>query len=52
MIYLVTCHTVGCENENISIEIVDPANTVICGVCGVEITDKVEVVPEPATKAK
>ncbi len=52
MIYIVTCHTTGCENENIGIEFVDPADTVICGPCGQEITDKVEVVPEaPAPKA-
>ena len=38
----VTCHTSGCGNKNISIEILDPEPTVICGVCGVEITDKVE----------
>lgn len=47
MTYICTCHTKGCENENIGIEIVDPADTVLCGPCGVEITDKVEVVPEP-----
>jgi hypothetical protein len=52
MTYIVICHTAGCENENIGIEFVDPAPTVICGVCGVEITDKVEVAPEaPAPKA-
>jgi ribosomal protein S27E len=38
----VTCHTTGCENENIGIEFVDPSDTVICGPCGVVITDKVE----------
>jgi hypothetical protein len=53
MTYIVTCHTSGCENENIGIEFVDPADVVICGCCGQEITDKVEVVPEeaPAPKA-
>lgn len=52
MIYIVTCHTELCENCNIGIEIIDPANTVICGPCGIEITDKVEVLPpEPAPKA-
>ena len=43
MIYICTCHTEGCENNGIGIEIVDPADTVICGPCGQEITDKVEV---------
>ena len=43
MIYIVTCHTDGCENNGIGIEIIDPADTVICGACGVEITDKVLV---------
>jgi hypothetical protein len=42
MNYLVTCHTSGCENENIEIEFLDPLPTVICGPCGNEITDKVE----------
>lgn len=51
MIYLVTCHTSGCENENIGIEVIDPAPTVTCGPCGVEITDKVQVNPEPTPKA-
>ena len=46
MTYIVTCHTTGCENENIAIQFVDPADTVICGPCGQEITDIVEVVPE------
>lgn len=48
MIWIVTCHTKGCENENIGIEFFDPADTVICGPCGQEITDKVEVTPEEA----
>jgi hypothetical protein len=43
MTYLVTCHTTGCENENISIELIDPEPTVICGACGQEITDKQQV---------
>lgn len=51
MIYIVTCHTSGCENENIGIQFIDPADVVICGCCGIEITDKVQVNPEPAPKA-
>ena len=49
MIYSVTCHTTGCENENIGIEIIEPLEIVICGPCGVEITDKIkyEITPEP-----
>jgi hypothetical protein len=43
MNYIVTCHTENCENENIGIELIDPAPTVICGPCGVEITDKESV---------
>jgi hypothetical protein len=51
MNYLCTCHTENCENNGIGIEIFDPAETVICGPCGVEITDKVETKPKPkATK--
>jgi hypothetical protein len=43
MSYIVTCHTTGCENENIGIEVIDPAPNVYCGPCGVEITDKQQV---------
>jgi hypothetical protein len=43
MTYIVTCHTVGCENKDIGIEVVDPVETVICGPCGQEITDKQQV---------
>ena len=46
MIYIVTCHTKGCSNDGIGIEVINPEPTVICGGCGQEITDKVEVVPE------
>jgi hypothetical protein len=48
MTYIVTCHTTACENENIGIEFIDPEPTVICGPCGQEITDKVEVTPKEA----
>ena len=41
MIVNVTCHTAKCENSNIAIPFEDPADTVICGPCGQEITDKV-----------
>lgn len=40
MITLLTCHTSGCENENISISFPNAADLCICGVCGQEITDK------------
>jgi len=43
MTYICTCHTENCENNGIGIEITDPTETVICGCCGVEITDKVLV---------
>ncbi|CAB4168367.1 hypothetical protein UFOVP1654_10 [uncultured Caudovirales phage] len=52
MLYIVTCRTPNCENENLGIEIMDPEPTVICGACGIEITDKVQVNPEPVAKAK
>jgi hypothetical protein len=42
MILLVTCHTENCTNGEIGIKIIDPAETVVCGPCGNEITDKVE----------
>ncbi len=40
MTYTVTCHTEGCENNGIGIELRDPEPTVICGPCSQEITDK------------
>lgn len=43
MIIKGTCHTENCENAEITIEFVDPAPTIICGPCAIEITDKVEV---------
>jgi hypothetical protein len=52
MTYIVTCHTKGCSNDGIGIEVINPEPTVICGGCGVVITDKVEVTPEPAPKGK
>ena len=52
MIFICTCHTSGCLNDGIEIEILDPSPVVVCGVCNVEITDKVEVVPEPAPAKK
>jgi hypothetical protein len=42
MNYVVTCNTNNCGNNGIKISLIDPEPTVICGVCGVEITDKVE----------
>jgi hypothetical protein len=42
----VTCHTEKCSNDGIGIEVVNPEPTVICGGCGIEITDKVEVTEE------
>jgi hypothetical protein len=43
MTYIVTCHTEGCTNDGIGIEVVNPEPTVICGGCDVVITDKVLV---------
>lgn len=40
-VYWVTCHADGCINGEIPILFEDPADTVICGPCGQEITDKV-----------
>jgi hypothetical protein len=45
--YNVTCHTENCENANITILVeamkVDPV--IVCGPCGVQITDVVLYVP-------
>lgn len=52
--YTATCHTEGCENENIAIVVPAAATdpNVICGPCGNQITDLVPVVEVPAAKAK
>ena len=41
--YEVTCHTVGCENAEITLLITAPTESpyIVCGVCGIEITDVV-----------
>jgi hypothetical protein len=41
----VTCHTEGCENTEITIEVsaVAEAPHVICGPCGIQIEDVVPV---------
>jgi hypothetical protein len=40
--YVVCCHNENCENAEIKIPILVPQDgTVICGVCGNEIIDKV-----------
>jgi len=35
----ITCHTRGCENENITIVLSRPSPVVICGPCGQQVTD-------------
>lgn len=44
----VTCHTEGCENENITIEISTPESEpiILCGPCCIEITDIVPILDE------
>jgi hypothetical protein len=41
--YNVTCHTVGCENAEITLLITAPTESpyIVCGVCSIEITDVV-----------
>lgn len=41
MMTIVTCKTAGCVNKDIPISFEEIADTVICGPCGNEITDKV-----------
>jgi hypothetical protein len=43
MIINFTCHTENCMNKDIAIPLEDPADLCICGPCGMEITDKVQV---------
>lgn len=41
--YNVTCHTEGCRNEGVVIEIEkDPDGDVVCGPCAQPMTDVVE----------
>ena len=42
---VVTCRTAGCENKDIALTVNVPNEAdprVVCGPCGVEITDKVD----------
>jgi hypothetical protein len=43
--YNVTCHTEGCQNAEITLLITAPTVEpyILCGVCGIEITDVVLV---------
>lgn len=41
------CRTPDCGNECIEIELVDPTPFVICGPCGLQITDISPPIPEP-----
>lgn len=34
-----TCHTEGCENEDIAIPVVGPVECAVCGACDADITD-------------
>lgn len=43
MLVRVTCRVDECVNCNYPLEFIDPADLVICGPCGNEITDKVVV---------
>lgn len=42
----VVCRTVGCVNADVGIVILRPAELVICGVCGNQITDIAPEIPE------
>lgn len=39
MNYFLTCHTVGCENCDITIELATDADQFMCGACSQMITD-------------
>ena len=41
--YVLTCETEGCVNSGVPIELETESNTVWCGPCGNEISDKVQV---------
>ena len=45
-----TCHTEGCGNQGIPIQIPDDAGTVQCGVCQEWITDLSATPPELPTE--
>ena len=40
------CHTEGCGNAGLGIQIPVDAGTVVCGPCGQPITDLTETPPE------
>lgn len=40
MIVKLTCQTEGCPGKGIVVEVEDPADFCVCGVCEKEITDK------------
>ena len=43
MVIRLTCNTKVCSNYGIGIDFLNPADLCYCGVCGMEITDKVKV---------
>lgn len=44
--HAVTCRTVGCENEGYTLVLSQPGHSIICGPCGVQITDIDPPLPE------
>ena len=44
-----TCETVGCENSYLPIPIPDDAINVVCGPCGVPVTNIADIKPTEGT---
>lgn len=42
-----TCHTTNCGNAEITLEVPDDVDSVLCGVCSQPITDVATEPPEP-----
>lgn len=40
-----TCHTEGCTNQGIPIEVPADIDTLVCGVCSEPITDVTDTAP-------
>lgn len=51
MKHIVTCHTAGCANEEVGVELIDPAQVVLCGPCQQIITDIEPPLPDEPYEA-
>lgn len=45
--HAVTCRVEGCENEGYTLVLNNPGSLIVCGPCGVPITDIDPPLPDP-----